>query len=229
MSSIDDTIQQTPKPMDLQRLYRYLQLESFSESEIDSVFERICKSNESNIHGHISSLEEDLKSATTTTTEDTTSDESSDIITVDHIQCFLQERLEELEQENALESKYSNEETQVHRTRYAQTEAMALLQSLDSTSFTQDSFRETIIQKASSADYTKTLPIAVSMMLVGSSVGIIIPVMPFVVEQLGLTPGQYGTVVSAFALSRIVGNVPSAILVERHGRKPYMVYSLLGK
>ena len=50
--------------------------------------------------------------------------------------------------------------------------------------------------------------------------------MPFVVENLGLTPGQYGMVVSAFAAAKMLGNVPSAVLVERHGRKPYLVYSL---
>lgn len=65
------------------------------------------------------------------------------------------------------------------------------------------------------------------MLLVGSSVGIVTPIMPFVVENIGLSPGQYGGVVAAFALAKLVGNVPSAILVERHGRKPYLVNSLL--
>jgi MFS family permease len=72
---------------------------------------------------------------------------------------------------------------------------------------------------ASSVDMKRTLPITISMLLVGSSVGIITPVMPFVVENLGLTPGQYGMVVSAFAAAKMSCNVPSAILVERHGRK----------
>ena len=36
---------------------------------------------------------------------------------------------------------------------------------------------------------------------------------------MGLTTGQYGMVVSSFAFAKMVGNVPSAILVERHGRK----------
>ena len=33
--------------------------------------------------------------------------------------------------------------------------------------------------------------------------------------------------ISAFGLAKLIGNIPSAILVERHGRKPYLVYSLL--
>ena len=45
------------------------------------------------------------------------------------------------------------------------------------------------------------------------------PVMPFVVQNLGLTAGEYGLVVSAFALAKMSGNIPSAVLVERHGRK----------
>jgi MFS family permease len=34
-----------------------------------------------------------------------------------------------------------------------------------------------------------------------------------------LTAGEYGLVVSAFALAKMTGNIPSAVLVERHGRK----------
>jgi MFS family permease len=48
-----------------------------------------------------------------------------------------------------------------------------------------------------------------------------------VVQNLGLTAGEYGLVVSAFALAKMVGNIPFAVLVERHGRKPYLVYSMI--
>jgi MFS family permease len=44
---------------------------------------------------------------------------------------------------------------------------------------------------------------------------------------LGLTAGEYGMVVSAFALAKMVGNIPFAVLVERDGRKPYLVYSMI--
>lgn len=50
---------------------------------------------------------------------------------------------------------------------------------------------------------------------------------PFVVQNLGLTAGEYGMVVSAFALAKMVGNIPFAVLVERDGRKPYLVYSMI--
>ena len=64
------------------------------------------------------------------------------------------------------------------------------------------------------------------MLLVGTSVGITSPIMPFIAEKLHLAPTHYGAVVSSFALSKMLGNVPCAILVERHGRKPYLVHSL---
>ena len=47
------------------------------------------------------------------------------------------------------------------------------------------------------------------------------------VQNLGLTAGEYGLVVSAFALAKMLGNIPFAVLVERDGRKPYLVYSMI--
>ncbi|GMI30740.1 hypothetical protein TrCOL_g766 [Triparma columacea] len=65
------------------------------------------------------------------------------------------------------------------------------------------------------------------MLLVGSCVGMITPIMPYIVEDLSLSTAQFGYVISAFGFAKLLGNIPSAILVERHGRKPYLVYSLL--
>lgn len=53
------------------------------------------------------------------------------------------------------------------------------------------------------------------------------PIMPYIVANLDLTTAEFGYVISAFGLAKLIGNIPSAILVERHGRKPYLVYSLL--
>jgi MFS family permease len=91
---------------------------------------------------------------------------------------------------------------------------------------TRDQFVQALQERASSVDWHQTWPIIVSMLLVGTSVGVTTPAMPFVVQQLQLTAGQYGTVVSAFGLAKMMGNIPAAVLVERHGRKPYMTYSL---
>lgn len=84
-----------------------------------------------------------------------------------------------------------------------------------------------ISELATKIDTNRTIPISASMVLVGSSVGIIIPIMPYVVSNLGLTAGQFGMVVSSFALAKLFANVPAAVLVERHGRKPYLVHSLV--
>ena len=84
-----------------------------------------------------------------------------------------------------------------------------------------------ISELATKIDTNRTIPISASMVLVGSSVGIIIPIMPYVVSNLGLTAGQFGIVVSSFALAKLFANVPAAVLVERHGRKPYLVHSLV--
>jgi MFS family permease len=91
---------------------------------------------------------------------------------------------------------------------------------------TKHQFYTSIQQLATQIHYPTILPLASSMLLVGSSVGVISPIMPFLAAKLDLTSSHYGIVVSSFALSKMLGNVPSAILVERHGRKPYLVHSL---
>ncbi|GMH77636.1 hypothetical protein TL16_g07478 [Triparma laevis f. inornata] len=81
--------------------------------------------------------------------------------------------------------------------------------------------------KSSSLDLKALAPITTSMLLVGSCVGMITPIMPYIVSNLSLSTQEFGYVISAFGLAKLIGNIPSAILVERHGRKPYLVYSLL--
>ena len=84
---------------------------------------------------------------------------------------------------------------------------------------TQEELTSILKNSAKSLDMKRVLPLTLSMILVGSSVGVVTPAMPFVVQNLGLTAGEYGLVVSAFALAKMTGNIPSAVLVERHGRK----------
>ena len=96
----------------------------------------------------------------------------------------------------------------------------------DTTTLTKRQFRQSLRALSTQIHYPTILPLAASMLLVGSSVGVISPIMPFVAEKLHLTSTHYGIVISSFALSKMMGNVPSAILVEWHGRKPYLVHSL---
>jgi len=46
--------------------------------------------------------------------------------------------------------------------------------------------------------------------------------MPMIVNDIGLTAAQYGQVVSAFGFAKLLGNVPTAVLVTTHG---YVLYS----
>ena len=46
------------------------------------------------------------------------------------------------------------------------------------------------------------------------------------VHELGLTQAQYGYVVSAFGLSKLLGNLPAATLVDRYGRRAMMCVGL---
>jgi MFS family permease len=93
-------------------------------------------------------------------------------------------------------------------------------------SITKDEFANNLEAMVTNVDYPRVWPISFSMLLVGSSVGVIVPLMPFVAERMALSPGDYGLAISAFALSKLFGNLPSAIMCERYGRKPFMVYSL---
>lgn len=93
-------------------------------------------------------------------------------------------------------------------------------------SISKSDFVDRMTELASAVDHKRSAPVVFSMLLVGASVGVVSPAMPFVVQALELTASQYGAVVAAFGLAKMLGNVPAAIAVERHGRKPYMTYSL---
>ena len=219
-STMHTTILEAVKPMERFRLYRYLQLQTFSKEELADVFDRITVDNDDNNNAS-------NNSSILATDKDTV------VIREQHVTNFLLQRIQEIEKEEQKSSashdnltattddnKYASE-----RFRYAQHEARRLMQVFDTdttspnTTVTKDHFVQTITDQAIAVDYKKMAPITLSILLVGTSVGIVTPAMPFVVSALELTPGQYGTVVSAFALAKMAGNIPSAIFVERHGRK----------
>jgi hypothetical protein len=94
------------------------------------------------------------------------------------------------------------------------------------TTITESEFVERLIDSATSIDRQRLWPLTLSMVMIGLSVGVTTPAFPFVVQNLGLTTGEYGMVVSAFALTKLLGNIPFAVLVERNGRK--VRYVVLG-
>ncbi len=69
-------------------------------------------------------------------------------------------------------------------------------------------------------------PMALCFGLTGTSVGIVLPCMPLLIQQLGISPQQYGLIVASFGVSKLLGNIPVGYLVERVGRKPAIVLGL---
>ncbi|VEU38592.1 unnamed protein product [Pseudo-nitzschia multistriata] len=84
-----------------------------------------------------------------------------------------------------------------------------------------------VLVSARAVDGQRLWPLTLSMVMIGLSVGVTTPAFPFVVQNLGLSTGEYGMVVSAFALTKLFGNIPFAVLVETNGRKPYLVYTMI--
>lgn len=112
------------------------------------------------------------------------------------------------------------------RTEYVEAESLQLWRFLaplesktNTTTITESEFVERLTDSATSIDRQRLWPLTLSMVMIGLSVGVTTPAFPFVVQNLGLTTGEYGMVVSAFALTKLLGNIPFAVLVERNGRK----------
>ena len=77
-----------------------------------------------------------------------------------------------------------------------------------------DEFHRYVIQQGSKVD-NRVWPIAACMVMTGTSVGVLTPVMPMLVKQLGMTAGEFGLTASAFGMSKLLSNVPAAFFVER--------------
>ena len=250
-----------------QLLFRYLDLETFTQEELEFVFDRIrrhASNNNNNNNQRHHNLNDDTKA----------SSEAGPIverITSQDIQAFFSERLVDLEQEgnysviNKTKTLTTTDVEDTRRHEFCVTESQRIWQTLvlendyddkkvsmknnnnrDEQDFvlsssssaasspspsaptylTKDDFVRRVRAMATVVDVRRGWPIAASMVLVGVSVGVVTPAMPFVVEQLSLTASEYGMIVSAFAFSKMASNIPSAIVIERHGRQPYMVYSL---
>ena len=190
-------------PMESRHLYAYLKLENFTDAEFEKSFETIQEVNN----------------------DDEKESSGSDSITKAHLQNFLEKRISEIEAQSGLRNNNDEEKVSSFRQQFASSEAercwkfFSESRSDPKRPLTRKEFSSIIKNTASSLDIKRVWPITLSMILVGSSVGVVTPAMPFVVQNLGLSAGEYGLVVSAFALAKMTGNIPSAVLVERHGRK----------
>ena len=88
-----------------------------------------------------------------------------------------------------------------------------------------EDFRSRVRYSAEELD-SRIPKVAASAVLTGTSLGIIIPCMPILVQTIGMPPSEFGIVIAAFGISKMIGNMPSAYLVDNYGRKPAMVSGL---
>ena len=75
---------------------------------------------------------------------------------------------------------------------------------------------------------SRMMPLAMIFLASGVSIGVIIPVMPQLAQTLDLSTTQYGTIVGAFAFTKMIGNIPAAKAVERFGCKPILSATTVG-
>ena len=231
-------------PMEQRKVYRYLQLDSFTDDEFDAAFDRIVRHCDQRKTS--SSAPDQSTTSSSLQSDDQVEDRGPVVVTHDAIRHYILTRIHDIEENHhrpdvanlphasvVAPNAADDDELDRQRREYAISQSHEFMRHFDAPAdsqyhqpLTKSHFRNTLRTMAEAVDYRRTMPITVSMLMVGTSVGVISPVMPFLVESMGLSTGEYGLVVSAFALAKIAGNVPSAVLVERHGRKPYMVHSL---
>ena len=66
-------------------------------------------------------------------------------------------------------------------------------------------------------------PIAASNLMMGTAIGVLMPVMPLFAQEIGITTAELGAAVSVMGISRLLFNIPAAWAVDRYGRRPSMV------
>jgi len=69
-------------------------------------------------------------------------------------------------------------------------------------------------------------PLAGAMLVAGAAVGASTPALPLLSQQMSLSPAEFGYTVSALGLATMLGNVPSALMVDNYGRRPIMLSGL---
>ncbi len=223
--------------MNKRYLFQYLNLKTYTDEEIDDAFDQIVQKGRNSSKKNNDNQDE----------SNTTSVQK--YVNEHNLTAFLLDRIKDIDNHQQKASSHDDhddnfiisKERQNEMQYYANAEAkriILLLQqnnneqsipknSIDTFLMDKQTFQQEIRNLATKIDTSHTLPIAISMLLVGSSVGIVIPIMPYVVSNLGLSAGQYGMVVSSFAFAKLFANVPAAVFVEKHGRKPHLVYSLI--
>lgn len=93
----------------------------------------------------------------------------------------------------------------------------------------RDEFKRHVTDLAGQVN-PQVYPLAASMFLTMLPIGVIVPLEPQLVRDLGINVAEFGFVVSAMGMSKLIFNIPATDIVERKGRKPILVgsYFILG-
>ena len=70
--------------------------------------------------------------------------------------------------------------------------------------------------------------LAISLSILQIGFGIITPIFPFYISELGMAGIELGVLAASFAITRIIFAGPVGNLSDRVGRKPILIFSLLG-
>lgn len=86
-------------------------------------------------------------------------------------------------------------------------------------------YRSTFLSIGNKLD-DRIYAVTFSFLLTGASIGMIIPCMPFLVKELGLSSSEFGMVITSFGIAKLMANIPAGYYVDVVGRKKMLVYGL---
>lgn len=64
--------------------------------------------------------------------------------------------------------------------------------------------------------------------VINFNIVMMVPLLPFMARDIGLTPGETGLVLSAFPLVALISNLALGPLIDRYGRKRFIILGALG-
>lgn len=88
-----------------------------------------------------------------------------------------------------------------------------------------DAFHKVVLEQGNAVN-RQVYPIAISMFLALAPIGIIIPLEPILIRELGISVQQFGMIVGSFSVTKVLLNISATDLVEARGRKAPLIASL---